>query len=424
MIKFLASISLLSFIFLSSCSNQNVQTSHFSNVYGTKNVTISPKFKVYHNSIEESELHFQFSSGEVLYARMDKSQPYHANVTIAYEAYDYDNKKLLVDSSSMRINDTVQQKSSKWINGKLPMKLIKGKKYRITVFATDENRNNTYEERFVVDKENEGSEQFYLVTDKEEGTIFYQNFVTKPTEVIITSEVNKGRSIFASQYFRSFSIAAPPFAHPNHKSFDYQPDEQHEYYIDNNGQFQCLLLDTGFVNFRIDTSQKKGLAVFGFESNYPKIKNVYGMIGPLRFISSNTEYEELSSSEEPKKSVDMFWLSKSGNEDRGREVIKRYYNRVQDANDNFTSYLEGWKTDRGMVSIVYGTPKSVRNSRDEEVWYYGEETNSFTLQFTFVKVDNPFSENDYKLIRATSYKSSWYRAVDAWRSGRVYWAQY
>jgi hypothetical protein len=38
-------------------------------------------------------------------------------------------------------------------------------------------------------------------------------------------------------------------------------------------------------------------------------------------------------------------------------------------------------------------------------------------------VDNPFSDNDFKLQRSPGYKSNWYRAVDAWRSGRVYWAQ-
>ena len=39
------------------------------------------------------------------------------------------------------------------------------------------------------------------------------------------------------------------------------------------------------------------------------------------------------------------------------------------------------------------------------------------------KMENPFTENDYKLQRSPMYKSSWYRAVDSWRSGRAYWIQ-
>lgn len=407
-----------------SCSNHSVQGSNFSQIYGTKNVTITPDYVIYHQSKSTSRLHFQFNSTQVLYARKDKSQPYHSSVKIHYEAYAMDNKKEIVDSASIMIYDTVEKKVSKLISGQLELNLKSGKKYYLRVFATDLNRNNTFEKYLTVDKVNESSSQFYLITSKKDSSIFYNNYTVDPVEVVIQSEVNKGKEIFANQYFRSFPTAAPPFAHPSHKAFNYQPDERHLVKIGDDGKFDYLLLDTGFVHFVLDTSQKEGLTVFGFENNYPKIKNVFGMIAPLRFISSNNEFDELNNSEDTKKAIDLFWLAKAGDEDRGREVIKRYYNRVQDANDNFTSYVEGWKTDRGMVSIIYGTPKSVRVQRDEEIWYYGEETNSFSLQFTFVKVDNPFTDNDFKLIRATSYKSSWYRAVDVWRSGRTYWAQY
>lgn len=426
MMKQIGIIALMATLILviHSCSNQNVQGSNFSQVYGTKNVTITPDYLVYHHSADVSRLHFQFNSTQVLYARKDKSQPYQSKVKIHYETYAFENKKAIVDSASLMIYDTVEKKSEKLINGKLDLKLKSGSMYYLKVYATDLNRNNTFEKLLVVDKMNESSSQFYLVRSKEDSSIFYNNFTVDRTPVVIQSEVNKGKKIFANQYFRSFPIASPPFAHPNHNAFNYEPDERHEVTIDDQGKFDYLLLDTGFVHFVIDTTQRKGLTVFGFENNYPKIKNIYGMVQPLRFISSNAEYETLTNSEDTKKSIDLFWLSKAGEEDRGREVIKRYYNRVQDANDNFTSYVEGWKTDRGMVSIVYGTPKSVRVQRDEEIWFYGEETNSFSLQFTFVKVDNPFTQNDYKLIRATSYKSSWYRAVDVWRSGRAYWAQY
>ena len=41
-------------------------------------------------------------------------------------------------------------------------------------------------------------------------------------------------------------------------------------------------------------------------------------------------------------------------------------------------------------------------------------------QFLLHKVDNPFTENDYALSRSPIYETSWFRAVDVWRSGRVY----
>lgn len=417
-------VILLAVMLLQGCSNQSIQGSKFSQVYGSKNVTIAPDYIVYHNSSQTSNLFFQFNSKQVLYARKDKSQPYQSKVKIHYEAYSYENKKELVDSATLMIYDTVEKKESKLIEGQLDLNLKKGFKYYLRVYATDLNRNTTHEKIVLVDKVNESGSQFYLIKDKADGSIFYDNYTVDPVEVMIYSKVNKGKELFADQYFRSFPIAAPPFAHSSQNAFNYQPDERHKISVSDDGEFEYLLLDTGFVHFVLDTTQKEGLTIFGFDNNYPEISNVFGMIGPLRFISSNAEFEDLNNSPEVKKAIDMFWLSKAGNEDKGREVIKRYYNRVQDANGNFSSYLEGWKTDRGMISIVYGTPKSIRTQRDEEIWFYGEETNSFSLQFTFVKVDNPFTENDFKLVRATSYKSSWYRAVDIWRSGRPYWAQY
>jgi hypothetical protein len=42
------------------------------------------------------------------------------------------------------------------------------------------------------------------------------------------------------------------------------------------------------------------------------------------------------------------------------------------------------------------------------------------LSFTFVKLDNPFSDNDYALQRSANYRNLWYNAVDLWREGRVY----
>ena len=37
---------------------------------------------------------------------------------------------------------------------------------------------------------------------------------------------------------------------------------------------------------------------------------------------------------------------------RELNLIKTYYSKVEKANEMFTSHLEGWKTDRGMISII------------------------------------------------------------------------
>ena len=147
------------------------------------------------------------------------------------------------------------------------------------------------------------------------------------------------------------------------------------------------------------------------------------MVKPTRYICSRAEYDQLLNSEFLKSSMDHFWKSKTGSKERAKEIIRKYYKRVENANLHFSSYIEGWKTDRGMISIIYGAPNVVSKSNDMEVWVYGDESNVNSLSFVFNKMENPFSENDFKLQRSPAYRSSWYKAVDAWRSGRAYWIQ-
>ena len=144
------------------------------------------------------------------------------------------------------------------------------------------------------------------------------------------------------------------------------------------------------------------------------------MVEPLRFITSKKEYNSLKESDNTKEALDEFWLDNTVNAERAKELIKHYYSRVEGANRYFSSYTAGWQTDRGMIYLIFGPPNIIYRSSGAESWIYGEENNFMSLNFNFVKVKNPFSENDYMLNRSPVYKSNWYRAVDSWRQGRVY----
>jgi hypothetical protein len=82
--------------------------------------------------------------------------------------------------------------------------------------------------------------------------------------------------------------------------------------------------------------------------------------------------------------------------------------------------MEGWQTDRGMIYIIFGSPGTIYRSDESESWIYGTPNSTLALNFFFVKVKNPFTENDFTLTRSPSYESNWYRAVEIWRQGRAY----
>ena len=88
-------------------------------------------------------------------------------------------------------------------------------------------------------------------------------------------------------------------------------------------------------------------------------------------------------------------------------------------NKFFTSYKEGWKTDRGIIYIIYGIPNSIRKDAGSEVWLYGEENNVLSVQFRFYQTERSNISNHYEMVRNSDYKNNWYRQVDLWRQGKI-----
>jgi GWxTD domain-containing protein len=121
-----------------------------------------------------------------------------------------------------------------------------------------------------------------------------------------------------------------------------------------------------------------------------------------------------------RKAMERFWLDAAGDRERAREAIRIYYGRVENANRHFSSVVEGWRTDRGLVHIIFGTPTSIYRSETGETWTYGEENNIMSLSFNFVKRPSALSDNDYRLDRDPMFKGAWYRNVESWRNGRVH----
>jgi len=92
------------------------------------------------------------------------------------------------------------------------------------------------------------------------------------------------------------------------------------------------------------------------------------------------------------------------------ELMEEYYGRVKYANEHFSHYIEGWKTDMGMVYIIFGPPSSVDrhpfdiDSKPYEIWYYYE------INRRFIFLDES-GFGDYRLI--TPLWDEWTKSI--WR---------
>jgi GWxTD domain-containing protein len=171
----------------------------------------------------------------------------------------------------------------------------------------------------------------------------------------------------------------------------------------------------GLYLFQKDTLATEGVAV-RVEDDYPKFSKISSLVGPMVYICTKQEYDRLVLAREDKKTFDRIVLTITNDTDRARKLMRNYFRRVELANLYFTSYKEGWKTDRGMIFIVFGLPDQVYKFNDREVWTY--ENDYYKATFNFVKSPSLFDPDNYVLIREKKSQQSWYEVIDLWRNAR------
>lgn len=159
--------------------------------------------------------------------------------------------------------------------------------------------------------------------------------------------------------------------------------------------------------------------------NYPSLKTPQELAAPLYYLMDDKEYEKLISIEDPqelKKAIDRFWLKNIKNSKIAQNVISLYYERVEEANKQFANYKEGWKTDMGMVYILFGPPWYINESLSQISWAYSYNFDDFETNFYFQAPrirtkDFPFY--NYLLLRTTQYHQLLYRQTEIWRNGLI-----
>ncbi|MDQ3048364.1 MAG: GWxTD domain-containing protein [Bacteroidota bacterium] len=380
---------------------------------------IHPQFSVFHVNDTASELHFKLQSKELLYTRPDGIN-FSSNVLITYRLLPSFDSKEIIDSASVRVVDENNEGADKDLIGKITFKAKSPRSYFLRVKVADLNRNIEVSQVIVIEKDNDLNRQNFLVKSKSSDAPIFQNHIKTGEEISIRYKSKMGVSIFVRYYNRDFPLSPPPFSMTDPKPFQYKADSLFTVQMNNDGLINFKALKKGFYHFQLDTSKRDGLTLFNYSEVFPEVKRADDLVPPLRYITSRDEYDELSRATNKKAAIEKFWLNSTGNAERAKEVIRKFYNRVQDANNFFTSYLEGWKTDRGMVYLIYGPPNTIYRTANGENWIYGEENNISSTTYFFAKVNNPFTENDYALERSTIYKQSWYIAVDTWRQGRTF----
>lgn len=160
-------------------------------------------------------------------------------------------------------------------------------------------------------------------------------------------------------------------------------------------------------------------------ANYPLVKNARELAAPLTYLMKKDEHEKLMSirsDDSLKQAIDRFWLENIQNSALAKNVISLFYARVEEANKFFSNFKEGWKTDMGMIYILFGPPldeykrlRGVRwsykyNQTDPEYTFYFRSTKTKTEHYPF---------DNFILQRDNAYFRSEYRIRERWLNGSI-----
>ena len=401
-----------------ACMPQKLNQTTSDRLYKKDNNELNAKYVVYHINDSVSQLFYDISNETVVYKKTDTSSYFYSDLKISLQIRLEDNMAIANDTASIIIKDRQSNVDMKQLSGFLFFRLKSGLNYYIDINTYDINKKTKYTSSVFADKTSKSVRQNFLATTISNAVYFSPYF--KPQEAVYISSTRVNENSFTVDYFKSkFKLAIPPFSAEPMTRFSYKPDSTFTVSLKDN-KFELVMPSNGFYHLKTNDETKEGVTFFVYEPSYPKIKNAEQMILATRYIMAKKEFDNCMNSVDKKSAIDNFWLELGSSNERAKELLKKYYGRVQEANKLFTSYQEGWKTDRGMIYIVFGAPNKVSTRKNGEVWTYGDVGNPNATFFQFIKVINPFTDNDYVLDRNEMFKMPWYQSVDMWRQGRIY----
>jgi GWxTD domain-containing protein len=413
---------LILFVFQACKTKESLENKNLAFIYYGDKQKLNPQFAAFHKNDSLTHLIFQIQAEDLLYQKAYEEKNFISKGKVSVKIFNDNDRQKLLDSTSFLFSDEIEQVIDKTITQQHEIKVVKGGIYFLEINTTDLNANETHKSFLTIDKSQINSKNNFLVKNTDTNLPENKKYFKVGEDVTIASNIKSADSYFIKYYNQPITLPLPPFVVGSVFNTNFEPELI--YQINKNQEYNDVFFKfdkPGIYHFQIDTAKNNdGLTLFCREDDYPKLNTINDLIEPLRYITGKKEFNDIKMASDPKKALDAFWLKNAGSNDRARRIIKAFYNRVKDCNNYFSTYTEGWKTDRGMIFLIYGTPSSVYIDKQEEIWTYGEDNSPNAISFLFTKKYHPLSDNEYVLERTINYKGSWYRAVEAWRHGRIY----
>ncbi|MFN8240579.1 MAG: GWxTD domain-containing protein [Bacteroidales bacterium] len=403
-------------------------TKDLSYIYNPLKSSINPRFGVLNNSESSSVLTIKFFNSDLYFNEANPTGKPLAQLMVSIRLYNITLGRTLADTAQMDY-DIVKDPAKMEYLIKVPLSVEKGIEYIAEVKIFDKIRQFSVQSFIPFNTKSDFNRYNFYARGHLLKNELLLPVVRKDDYFNVVYSRAKPDSINISFFRPDLEIPYPPSMVLPERPAPVNPDTTLRFHYSDT--MPLMLPLRGIYLISLPRHPDEGFSFFNFGSDYPNVTTPGEMIEPLAYLTSPDEYTALRNSQWPKVALDEFWLKCGGNVEKARELIRIYYTRVMYANYYFSSYKEGWRTDRGMVYIIYGPPDKLYKSANEETWGYVKpevksswgtryKVKEEYLFFTFRKKDNLFSDNEYSLSRSETVVSFWDRAILSWRKGIVF----
>ena len=327
-------------------------------------------------------------------------------------------EQAIVDSASVVYKLRRQDQASPAFFASLTIPVRQGNRYLLRVETRDLNRGSMGIEYLYVDKKDPNSAQNFKVVSSFSGYPKFMHFFLTGEKFHVVYRDRNVDSIYVD-YFRLVNeLPRPPVTATADYTMNYTPDTSLVFPMIDTVDYDLRM--EGMYLVKVDKEQEVGMTLFNFGGSFPEIKSPRELMEPLFYLATLAEYRDLRNESNRKLAVDNFWLKMGNSVEKSRELIRIYYNRVVYSNLYFTSNKEGWKTDQGMIFILFGPPNRIQMTGDGEAWYYFARRKGNIVEFRFKREQDAFSDQNMIWQKTPESQTLRNEAIRSWRNGKVY----
>lgn len=403
-----------------SCTNSYYGTNakwNLGAIYNPSKSKLHPSYKVYHNQENSSIVFFKVFVSELMFQPLGEGGIPICDMSVEYSVFESgDSTRHISDSGTFKYT-LKQEELGQFFLSQIPFKAEYGKSYYVKLLMRD-NYRKTFNLTFVeVEKKKGFGQQFFNLT-RLDNTPLFKNVIIGKTAFKLYHSTPASNKLYISYYKDSVAVPEPTYGNISSELRFRKRDSL--FVVNYTPGVPLTLLYNGMYYVQFDTNTTEGVSIPRFERGFPKVTRPGELIEPIAYVASEGAYKTLVSKTNQKLAVDKFWIQSGGSVARGRELIRIYYNRVYFANYYFTNTAPGWKTDRGMIYVVYGPPHDIKKSAEKEEWLYYSKKNKKPIVFTFIFKPDQYQISRYELVRSESQNWYWREAVYSWTNGKIF----